>query len=807
MDQGLTPEQLYRRCDPDQFSFDTTAELPDLTEIIGQERALEAVRFGISIASGGYNIYALGPAGIGKHTLITQVLADSAQRRQPPCDWCYVNNFDDQRRPRALSLPPGRGRALRDDMARVVEDLKNLVPAAFESDDYRARTQEIEQALKDKQDQAVGELQRQAREQGIELLRTPSGFVFAPQRDGEVLNPEDFERLPQEEQDSISATVAQLQEKMRGIIRQVPQWRQESRNKLLALNREIAASAVEHPFRYLHDKYADLPEVVGYLGAAQEDVIVNIEEFRQQEDGAPAAPGLVGERPFFRRYVINLLVERGAETGVPVLYEDNPAYQNLAGAMEHIAMMGALLTDFSLIKAGALHRANGGYLLLDAHKVLVQPFAWEALKRALRSRELRIEPAERLMGLVSTVSLEPEPIPLDVKVILIGDRTLYYLLCEYDPEFAELFKVAADFEETLDRSPDSQQRFARLIATMARRHELLPFNRHAVARVIEHGSRMCDNADKLSTHLRSMADLLQESEYFARSTGSGAVDAVHVQQAIDAQVRRADRLRGRLLEAIERGVILLSSTGAAMGQVNGLTVIELGGYAFGIPHRITARVRLGEGELIDIEREVELGGPLHSKGVLILSGFLGERYAADLPLSLSASLVLEQSYGQVEGDSASSAELYALLSALSGVPIRQTLAATGSVNQLGEVQAIGGVNEKIEGFFEVCRSRGLDGSQGVLIPVANVQNLMLSKDVVEAVRQKRFHVYPVNTVDEGIALLTGMAAGEPDAKGDFPSGSVNGRVQARLRHWARLRQAFSEHGRDRDLPGGVIAPH
>jgi len=804
MEYGLKPDNLYRRCDPAQFSFDTTAELPDLTGIIGQERALEAVRFGIAIASAGYNIYALGPAGIGKHTLISEVLAESAHQRQPPYDWCYVNNFDDQRRPHALSLPPGRGRMLRDDMARLVEDLKNLVPAAFESDDYRARTQEIEQTLKDKQDQAINELQREARERGIELLRSPSGFVFAPLRHGQVLKSEDFDRLPQKEQDAISATVAQLQEKMRGMIRQVPQWRQESRNKLLALNREIGISTVEQPFHHLRDKYADLPPITTFLEATQEDIISNIDEFREQEDGAPAAPGLVGDRPFFRRYVVNLLVERVNEAGVPVLYENNPAYHNLVGAMEHIAMMGALITDFTLIKAGALHRANGGYLLLDAHKVLTQPFVWEALKRALRSRELRLEPAERLMGLVSTVSLEPQPIPLDIKVILIGDRMLYYLLCEYDPEFAELFKVAADFEETLDRTAESQQRFACLIATMARRHQLLPFNRHAVARIIEHGSRLSEDIEKLSTHLRSVADLLQESDHFARAANAQAVDGAHVQEAIDAQARRADRLQGRLQEAIERGVILVSTQGAAMGQVNGLTVIEMGGYAFGIPHRITARVRLGEGEVIDIEREVELGGPLHSKGVLILSGFLGGRYAADLPLSLSASLVMEQSYGQIEGDSASSAELYALLSALSGVPIRQSLAVTGSVNQLGEIQAIGGVNEKVEGFFEVCKRRGLDGTQGVLIPAANVQNLMLDKEVVEAVRRGRFQIHSVATVDDGIALLTGLPSGAPDAKGDFPTDTVNGRVQARLRHWAQLRQAFSEHGRDRDLLDGMV---
>jgi len=538
---------------------------------------------------------------------------------------------------------------------------------------------------------------------------------------------------------------------------------------------------------------------VGYLEATQEDIIGNIDDFRQREESSSSLLTLTGEHaPSFRRYEVNLLVERGEEPGVPVLYEDNPTYQNLVGGLEHVAMMGALITDFTLIKAGALHRANGGYLLLDAHKVLTQPFAWEALKRALRSKELRIESVERLLSLVSTVSLEPEPIPLDVKVIILGDRMLYYLLCEYDPEFADLFKVAADFEETLERSQTNQKLFAQLIATMGRKNQLIPFNRYAVARIIEHGSRISGDTEKLSTHLRGIADLLHESDYYARSMSAQAVDAEHVQQAIDAQERRADRLKERMQEAIRRGSILITTEDAMVGLVNGLSIIELGGYAFGIPHRITARVRLGEGEVIDIEREVELGGPLHSKGVLILSGFLGQRYAADLPLSLAASLVFEQSYGQVEGDSASSAELYALLSALSGAPIKQSFAVTGSVNQQGEVQAIGGVNEKIEGFFAVCAQRGLNGQQGVLIPAANVQNLMLRREVVEAAEQGLFHVFPISTIDEGITLLTSIDAGEPDEQGIYSETSINGRVQARLKKWAQQRQAFADHSKEPD---------
>ena len=797
--EGLNVDQLYKRCDPSILPFESTAELPDLTEIIGQERAFEAVRFGINIKNSGYNIFALGPPGIGKHSLVTQLLAEPARRRTSPSDWCYVNNFDDPRRPRALAIPPGRGRGLRDDMSRLIEDLKTAIPAAFESDEYRARTQEIEEEFKERQEKAISELQQKAQEEDINLIRTPAGFAFAPSRKGEVISPEEFEGLPEAERERIAAIVARLQEKLRAVIRQVPQWRQERRDRVLALNREVAISAVEHPFHNLREKYADLPQVVAYLEASQEDIITNIDDFRQQDDTPPGIAVFTGEHaPSFRRYEVNLIVERGDESGVPVIYEDNPTYHNLAGALEHVAMMGALLTDFTLIKGGALHRANGGYLLLDAHKVLTQPFAWEGLKRAIRSKELRVEPVERLMSLVSTVSLEPEPIPLDIKVIILGDRFLYYLLCEYDPDFADLFKVAADFEETLERTPASQQRFAQLIATMARKHQLNPFSRQAVARIIEHSSRMSGDTQKLSTHLRSVADLLHESDYHAHAAQATTVDALHVQQAIDAQERRASRLRENIQEAIQRGTILIATAGKVTGQVNGLSVIEMGGYAFGIPHRITARVRLGEGEVIDIEREVELGGPLHSKGVLILAGFLGSHYAADVPLSLSASLVFEQSYGQVEGDSASCAELCALLSAVAGTPVKQSLAVTGSVNQHGEIQAIGGVNEKIEGFFDTCRTRGLTGEQGVLIPASNVPHLMLHNDVVDAAKKGLFHIFPVATIDQSMALLTGLPAGEPDTIGSYPPQTINGRIQARLQELAQLRQSFAEHGKEKE---------
>lgn len=799
--KDLKPEQLCRRCDPNQLRFQTTAELPDLQEIIGQSRALEAIRFGIGVTNSGYNIYALGPAGLGKHSVTTQLLTEHSRDQPSPPDWCYVYNFDDPQRPNAIELPPGMGRSLRDDMAHLIDDLRSAIPSLFESEEYRSRAQEINEEFKERRDEAIAAIQVQAREHNTDLIRTPSGFALAPTRNGEVLSSEEFEGLPEDEQKRLSAAVEKFQARLKEVFRQLPQWRKETREKLQALNREMAITAAGHQVDALRGKYAGHAKVLAYLKAVQEDVIGHIDDFRQQEEPAPALFALPdGHGPSFRRYAVNVVVDRSTSTGVPIHYEDNPSHQNLVGRLEHVAMLGALVTDFSMIRAGALLRANGGYLLLDAHKLLTQPFAWEGLKRALRSRELRIESVERLLSLVNTSTLEPEPIPLNVKVVLLGDRLLYYLLCEYDPDFADLFKVAADFEEELGRDSQSETLYAQLIATIARKHQLRPFRRDAVARLIERAGRLSGDSEKLTTHLRSIADLLCESAHFAAAAGAATVSAAHVQQAIDAQIRRASRVQERLLESIRRGTTLITTQGEAVGQINGLSVVGLGGYtSFGVPHRITARVRLGEGELIDIEREVELGGPIHSKGVLILAGFLGGRYAADLPLSLTATLVFEQSYGEVEGDSASSAELYALLSALAQTPLKQSLAVTGSVNQQGEVQAIGSVNEKIEGFFDVCVLRGLTGEQGVLIPAANVPHLMLRRDVVEAAEQGLFRIYPVTHIDQGLSLLTGVTAGEADAEGNFPEDSLNDRVRARLQEFADLRHSFVAAGRGAEL--------
>lgn len=796
----LEAAALYQRSDVEQFDFETTADLEELTDIIGQPRAVEAVQFGIGIDQTGYNIFALGPVGSGKQSLVRQFFEEAASTEPVPSDWCYVNNFEQTHKPKALRLPPGKGVELRQDVEQLVEELRTALSTAFESEEYQTRQQEIQEEFKERQESTLSEVQQKAQAQDLAMLRTPSGIVFAPIRQGEVMSAKEVQELSEEERQRIQADVEKLQEELQKLLRQLPRLQREMREQMKALNHEMATFAVSGLIDELREKYADYPEVVDYLNALQQDVVDNVKLFLQQEEGQQEPNDrsmsflMAGAQPGFsplRRYQVNVLVDHNQSDGAPVIYEDNPTYPNLLGRIEHIARMGALTTDFNLLKPGALHRANGGYLILDARKLLLQPFAWEGLKRALQAGQLRIESPGQSYGLISTVSLEPEPIPLEVKVALVGPPLLYYLLCAYDPDFGELFKVAADFAEQMDRNSDNQQLYARLIGNLVRQNDLRPFHREAVARVIEHSARLVGDAEKLSTQIQSVADLLREANYWAKQNGNGVVQAADVQRAIDSQIYRSDRLRERMQETILRDTIFIDTEGAKIGQVNGLSVIQLGTFTFGRPSRITARVQLGQGKVIDIEREVELSGPIHSKGVLILAGYLGERYGTDKPLSLSASLVFEQSYSGVEGDSASSTELYALLSAIAQVPIKQTLAVTGSVNQHGQIQAIGGVNEKIEGFFDICQARGLTGEQGVLIPAANVKHLMLRQDVISAVEEGGFHIYPVETIDQGIEILTGIPAGQRDEEGNYPEGSLNYLVEQRLREFAERRLAFS----------------
>lgn len=794
--KSLQPEQLRSSCNPEAFQFETTDDLPDLGEMIGQERALAALRFGVGMPNSGYNFYVLGPAGSGKHTAVSRFLGLKAAQAATPDDWVYVNSFKDSGKPLAMRLPTGRGRKLQHDMQQLVEELRNAIPAAFESDDYKSRVQQIDDEFEALQETAFRELNEAAEGHQVKVFKTPGGFTFAPLKNNEVLDAKAFNKLPEQEQRRIDAALENLQAQLQDILqKQIPQWSRQRRERIKEVNHEVTLNAVGHLIDSLRTSYADLPEVLSYLDEVKTDVIANVGAFLHKGDG----PQLLLEASpdaALRRYQVNLFVDNGDSQGAPVLYEDSPTYGALVGRIEHMSHLGALVTDFTLIRPGALHAASGGYLILDVRKLLSQPYAWEGLKRALYAKQVRIESLGQLLSLVSTVSLEPQPIPLAVKVVLLGDRLLYYLLCAYDPDFLELFKVAADFEDNVDRNADNDQLYAQLIATLVRKNRLRPFDRGAIAAVIEQSMCMVGDREKLTTHMRSIADLLSEASYWAGEAGHEVVRQDDVRRSVDYHVERIDRVRDRMHEAILRDTVMIDTAGMNVGQINGISVIQLAEAAFGVPVRITATTRLGEGELVDIEREVELAGPIHSKGVFILASYLGARYAPDFPLSLSASLTFEQSYSEIEGDSASLAELCALLSSLSGLPIRQSLAITGSVNQHGQVQAIGGVNEKVEGFFNICHARGLSGEQGVLVPTSNMKHLMLRHNVVDAVRDGRFSVYAVEHADQAIELLTGVAAGEADGEGNFPEDSVNGRVQQRLRTLAGLRLQYSAAARE-----------
>ncbi len=785
---SLPADTLIRRCLPESLPFETTAELDDLPGGLGQERAEEAADFALSMRSPGYNVFVLGPTGSGRRKLILQLLERKAPEEKTPDDWCYVHNFRHPHRPLALHLPPGLGQRLRYEMNHLLEDLKTGIPAAFESDEFRMRLSQIEEEFNEKQNRRLEEIGKDAAAHQIALLRTPAGFSLAPlnpDKPDDVLTPDQYMNLPEEQRKRLETEVERLQQKLQEAIRQFHIWRRERAERLRALSEEAVQFAVGHSMSDLRTSWAEYPDVLAYLEAVQKDAVEHMQEFRAPEAGQ-------GQESDFTRYAVNLIVDHGSNGGAPVIYEESPTYSNLFGRVEHIARLGALVTNLTLIKPGALHRAAGGYLILDAQKLLMQPFAYEALKRTLSTGEIRIESPGQMYGMVSTVSLEPEPIPFSGRIILIGDRSLYYLLSAYDPEFRELFKIAADLEDDIPRNDENHLLLCRFIASLCRKEGLLPFDRSGAARMIEASGRMADDQEKLFTHAGALCDLIREADHFARKNGNAHVTAEDVNLARNARERRLGRIREKIIEQILRGTLRIDTDGAVIGQINGLSVISTGDTSYGVPTRITATVRPGEGEVLDIQREIKLGGALHSKGVLILSSFLGKRYGLQGALSLTASLVFEQTYGMVDGDSASAAELCAILSAAANIPILQQYAITGSVDQFGNVQAIGGVNEKIEGFFSICQGRGLTGKQGVIIPETNTPHLMLRDEVVEAVKEGRFHVYAVRSVDQALEILTGRSAGVADATGVYPEDSINALVFKRLKEFAELRKSLKD---------------
>ncbi len=789
---------LYKPCSVGDLNFQTTDELKDVEIIVGQERAIASIRFGIRVDKAGYNIFALAPSGTGKMTTVMQLVEQEAAHKKIPSDWCYVFNFEQPAKPRLLSLPAGKGKLFQKDMEQLIDELRIALPASFEGDEYRSRVEEIEEESRHREFREINRLREEAANAHIILTETPTGYAFAPVDENEVvIDAERFNQLSKEEQQRIQQSIIELQQRLQKLLKKFPAWRKETKRKIKDLNREVAEFAVGHSIHELKETYGDQQTVLDYLDEIERDIIGHVRDFIPHRESALPFLEMPQQSDPFKRYQVNLMVDLSDNKTAPVVYEDHPNYANLMGRCDHEAFMGSLVTDFTMIKPGALHKANGGYLILDARKLLMQPYAWESLKRTLQSGEIRIESLERSLSLISTSALEPEPIPLELKLILLGDRLIYYLLNYYDPEFQDLFKVAADFDDSVGRE-DAAIEYSKVLATIARQEKLQPLSREAVARVIEHSARMTGDAEKLSTHLRSIKDLLIEADYWSGQNGHECIHAGDVQQAIDQKVYRLDRIRERLYEHIQRGTVLIDTQGSVAGQINGLSVLQIGEFSFGQPSRITATTRLGNGKLVDIERETELGGAIHSKGVLILAGFIASRYARNKPFSMSATLVFEQSYGGVDGDSASLAELCVILSSLTQIPLRQDLAMTGSVNQLGRVQAIGGVNEKIEGFFDICKKQGLTGTQGVIIPSANIKHLMLRWDVVHAAQSGQFHIYAVKNVDEALELLTGIVAGTPDENGVFPQNSVNGKVDAQLARFTEISQAFLSKNNSHD---------
>ena len=782
----LSPDRLYRKADLSALPFETTAALDHTDRLAGQDRARDALRLGVRIAAPGFNVFAVGSSGARIQRSIKSLLEDAAAERPPAPDWVYVNNFAAPHRPTAIQLPHGTAPVFADAMHHLIDDLKAALPGVFESESYQSRRGAIDEAIRTKGDAAFSALRDKALQRNIVIVRTPTGFGMAPAKDGEVVPPETFNAWPVEQRKAVEDAIHDLEHDLEQTLRAIPRLDKERRDAVRALDQETARFAVGQSIDDAREKLAHLPMVLGHLDAVRDDLVQNVHLFiappqpqSAGEDGPPA-PQIAGTP--FDRYEVNVFVtSENHASAAPVVDETHPTLANLTGRIEHLPIQGALVTNFRLIRAGSLHMANGGTIMLDARNVLTEPLSWPALKRALLRREATIEDAAKIMGYSSIVSLEPDPIPLDIKVVLYGDRQLYYMLAEADPDFSQYFKIMADFDDDIDRSADSEAMLARLIAATAMREKLPPLDHDAVARVVEHAARVTEDANKLTLETETVRDLLVEAAYYAADAKRETIVRADIDLAIDERIRRASRVRERSAEMILRDIALIDTSGTRIGQINGLSVMSLGGFAFGRPTRITCRVHPGAGRILDIEREVKTGGPSHSKGVLILSGFLAGRYSSETPISVSASLVFEQSYGGVDGDSASSTELYALLSALAEAPLRQDLAVTGSVNQHGDVQAIGGVNDKIEGYFEICKARGLTGRQGVMIPASNVQHLMLRAEVVEACAAGRFAIYPIATIAEGIELLTGLPAAEIDAK-----------VEARLKAFAKARRSHDE---------------
>lgn len=797
MARELNAEDARWTCDPALFDCKSTEDLPSIDRIIGQDRALSALRFGLNIRKSDFNIFVSGPSGTGKTTATKSFVEAQAREKPTPPDWCYVHNFQDSYRPTALQLPTGKARELQKDMDRTIEDVRRDLKEAFSSKEYREQRENISKEFNQKKDEIFNRLRDEASEKGLVLQSAPMGLMVLPASDGKPMSDEQYGQLSDDEKADLRKKQEELTQRVREQIGQLRQEESGLQSRLQEADHEVARYAIEHHFESLRQKYGGLDRVVEYIGQVEEDIIENFQAFKPDEQSSSSDSGMgaalqgLMRRQFFRKYMVNVVVDNSGLEGAPAVLELNPTYNELFGRIEKEAQFGALSTDFTMIKGGSLHRANGGYLIVRIEDILKNFHSWEALKRTLRDGNLVVEDLTERFGFMTTRSLRPEPIPLNIKVLVIGEPWVYHLLYRYDPEFKELLKVKADFDTRMERTDDGLKDYAGVISRLCHADGMKHLDQSGLAGIVEHSCRVSGDRERLSTLFADIEDLVCEAGFWAESEQASVVSGSHVRKAIEEKIYRSNLVQQRIQEMISNGTIHIMTDGYKKGEVNGLEILDLGDFSFGKPTRITSALGMGREGLIDIQREAKLGGPIHTKGVMILSGYLTEKYARSVPLSLSTRLVFEQSYEEVEGDSASSTELYSLLSALADAPLRQDIAVTGSVNQRGEIQAIGGVNEKVEGFFQVCRAHGLSGQQGVLIPASNARNLMLKEDVVDAVREGKFHIYVAGTVDEGIELLTGEKAGEQFDDGSFETGTVNDRVQKRLTELAQGYRDFA----------------
>jgi lon-related putative ATP-dependent protease len=794
----LKVEDVYKNCDESIFQFDTTTDLEPLTGTIGQDRAIASLDFGLNLPAKGFNIYALGAQGTGKMRAIRTMLSEKVKQEPVPPDWCYLYNFKNPDAPIAVSLPPGKAKEFQKDIENLINTLKIEIPKAFESKEYDKQRNRILEDFQQKQKEWFSAIEEEARVKGFAIRKALAGLIIVPvKRGGEPLTEEEFQALDAETRKRIDELGKMLQDKLDDVVRAVREAEKIVKDMLIRLERQIALDVLEQPIEELKKKYSFNEKIIEYLNAVKEDILNNLQDFKIQEEAIPPMPPFMKlqREVSFAKYSVNVIVDNSNTEGAPVVYEPNPTYINLFGRIEYKIQYGMAITDFTMIKPGSLHKANGGYLIIDAMALIKNLFSYDSLKRALRSKEIRIEDVWEQYRLITTTTLRPEPIPLDVKVILTGNPLLYYILYNYDDEYRELFKVKADFDIRMPRNEENIKKYAQFIALCQKDEGLLPFHRAAVAKIVEYGSRLAEHQEKLSTQFSIIADLIREAHFWAKKDRKDIVYAEHVKKALEQRVYRSASIEEKLRELILEDVLIVETSGKKIGQINGLAVIDLGDYSFGKPSRITARVYLGKSGIINIERETKMSGKIHEKAIMILSSYLMSKYAIKKPISLSASLTFEQLYEMIEGDSATCAELYALLSSIAEIPLKQNIAVTGSMDQRGEVQPVGGINEKIEGFFELCKIRGFDGTHGVIIPKRNVKHLMLKEEIQKAIGEGAFHIYAIDYVEEGLEILTDMPAGELTADGTYPEGTINYRITKKLEEMSEL---FKKKEKDKD---------